>query len=93
MFLRVRVTPRSARDAVTGWRGDALAVSVRAVPEDGRANEAVGRLIAAALSLPKGSVRVARGATAREKLLEIDAEPQRVRAVFGDPPGSSPARS
>jgi len=88
-MLRVHVTPRSGRDAVVGWRGDALAVCVRAVPEDGRANEAVRRVVSGALGVPKSRVRVARGTSSREKLLEIDAAEARIEEVFGTPPGES----
>lgn len=92
-MLRVHVTPRSGRDAVTGWRGDALAVSVRAAPDGGRANESVCKVVSSALGIPKGAVRVARGTTSREKLLEVDADAAMLSEAFGDPAGGlGPAR-
>ena len=85
MRLAVHVTPRSSRDEVLGWRGDELSLRVTAPPDGGKANEAVCRLLAAALDLPKGAVRVVRGPAARHKSVEIDAEERQVRAIFGEP--------
>lgn len=70
--LRLRVTPRAGRDAIDGLRGGVLRVRLAAPPVEGRANAALVRLLARALGLPPRDVRVVRGATAREKLLEVD---------------------
>ena len=73
--LRVRVTPKSFRDevlALTGHGGElALKLRVRAVPEDGKANKAVTRLIAKWLGVPGSTVVLKSGARSRTKLLEI----------------------
>ena len=74
--LALRVTPGAGRNAISGrvemppgeWR---LKVSVTAPPEDGKANEAVIRLLAKAWRLPKTSFRVIAGATDRNKLFHI----------------------
>jgi uncharacterized protein (TIGR00251 family) len=84
--LAVHVTPKSGRDEVVGWRGSELAVRVTVPPEGGKANSAVCKVIADALRLPKSSVRVTRGETARHKVLEIDnADADDLRAAFGGP--------
>ncbi|MDM4771595.1 DUF167 domain-containing protein [Solimonas sp. SE-A11] len=70
--LQVQVGPKASRDAVTGWMGDTLKLSVTAVPERGKANEAVIELLAGTLGVPKSRVRVLRGETQPNKLLEID---------------------
>jgi uncharacterized protein (TIGR00251 family) len=74
VLLPVKVVPKASRDRVAGWIGDRLKVQVAAPPERGRANEAVARLLADALGLPKGAVRVAAGLTSPLKVLEIDAD-------------------
>lgn len=89
--LTVRVTPRGGRDAVEGWMADAegrpaLKVRVAAAATEGAANAAVVALIAKALRVPKSSVRVAAGQTARVKRLEIDgADAADLTRVFGTP--------
>jgi len=74
--LRVRVTPRGGRDAVEGIETLAdgrpvLKVRVRAVPEDGAANEAVRRLLAKAIGCPASAVVLTAGATARTKTFPL----------------------
>jgi hypothetical protein len=66
-----------------------LKVRVRAVPEDGAANDAVSRLIAKALRLPPSAVRLQTGATARLKtfLIEGDAQDLAARLAAQTGPG------
>ena len=70
--LRVRVTPRAGRDHIDGAADGVLRVRLAAPPVEGRANEALVRLLARALALPPRDVRVVRGQAARDKLVEID---------------------
>jgi uncharacterized protein (TIGR00251 family) len=70
--LRVRVTPRAARNEIVKRRAGVLQVRVTAPPEGGKANAAVCRLVARALKVPPSRVEVARGAGSRDKLLRIE---------------------
>ena len=71
-LLRVRVQPRASRAAIGDWREDGtLTVHVTAPPVDGRANAAVGALLAAALDVPAATVRVVHGERARDKLVRV----------------------
>jgi uncharacterized protein len=72
VILAVRVKPRSARAAVQGERNGRLLVQVTAPPQDGRANEAVCRLLAANLRVAAGRVRIVSGQRGRDKLVRID---------------------
>ncbi len=49
-----------------------LAVRVAAPPVDGAANEALIRLLAAALDVPRSAVSIESGATARVKRVRIE---------------------
>jgi uncharacterized protein (TIGR00251 family) len=73
VLLHVRVQPKARRNAVMGWRGEALRVSVTAAPEDGKANRAVIELLADTLAVPASSISLVRGATARDKWFRLPA--------------------
>lgn len=80
--LYVRLTPKSSRDAVEGVDVAAdgrshLKARVRAVPEDGKANKALVKLLGGALGVPASAVTIVAGETARLKTVRI----------AGDPPG------
>lgn len=75
-LVSVRLTPKASRARIEGIARDAdgrswLKVSVTAVPENGKANAALIALLAKAWRLPKGSLAVTAGATARRKTLRI----------------------
>ena len=74
--LRVRLTPKSSRDAVDGIAAQSdgtehLAARVRAVPDKGQANAALEKLLADWLGVPRASVAVTSGSTSRLKTVSI----------------------
>lgn len=78
--VAVRVTPRASRNGLAGTAataagGTALKVSVTAVPEDGKANDAVVRLLSKAWGVPRTSIAVVAGATDRNKILHVAGDP------------------
>ena len=79
--LDIRVVPRSPRDRIDGVRDGRLVVRVTAPPVDAAANEAVVRLLAEVLDVPRRSIRIVTGETARNKTIEIaGAEARAIRA-------------
>jgi uncharacterized protein YggU (UPF0235/DUF167 family) len=60
--LRLRVSPGAARAGVVGRHGDAWKIRVAQAPEGGRANDAVIRLLADTLSVPRDAVTLASAA-------------------------------
>ena len=70
--IRVRLTPRAARDGIAGWRDGVLLARVTAPPVEGQANAALARLLARALGVPPSRVGVIAGARGREKTVAID---------------------
>ncbi|RWK37981.1 DUF167 family protein [Mesorhizobium sp.] len=78
--LLVRLTPKAAVDRLEGIEISAdgrshLKARVRAVPENGAANQALERLVAKALGVPRSAVSVVAGGTARLKTLRISGDP------------------
>jgi uncharacterized protein len=78
--VRLRLTPKAARDRIDGIAADAeggrlLKVSVTTVPEDGKANAALIKLLSKEWRIPKSTITVVQGATDRRKVLHITGEP------------------
>jgi uncharacterized protein (TIGR00251 family) len=88
MVFAVRVQPRSSRDAIEGeWLG-ALKIRLTAPPVDGRANEALCRLLAERLKVPVSAVRIVSGERSRNKRVEVrGASAERIRELGQAPPG------
>jgi uncharacterized protein len=70
--IAVRVQPRARSDALVGLRNDVLVVRVTAPPLDGRANDAVCRLLADVLGVRRSRVTIVRGERARDKTVAIE---------------------
>jgi uncharacterized protein (TIGR00251 family) len=89
----VRVQPRSRRDEIAGQRDGALLVRVTAPPLENRANDAVRKLLARRLSVAPSRVSVARGASSRDKVLEIQGiGTEALRRELGLGPAPTPGR-
>lgn len=71
--LAVKVIPKASSTRIIGWLGDALKVAVTAVPEGGRANQAVCDLLASSLGVTVSRVQCVAGHSSSRKLFEIDA--------------------
>jgi uncharacterized protein len=69
--LRLRVSPGARSAEVVGRHGEAWKVRVAAAPEGGRANDAVVRLLADKLSLPREAVTFVSGRGARDKIVQL----------------------
>ena len=71
--LAVRVTPGARSEALEIVEGR-LVAKVRAKPKDGEANAAVLELVALALGVARSRISLLRGATSREKLLQLSPD-------------------
>ncbi|WP_077968136.1 DUF167 domain-containing protein [Ensifer adhaerens] len=79
--LTVRLTPNGGRDAIDGPETAAdgeeyLKVRVRAVPEKGKANQALIAFLAKTLGLAKTRLSLNSGETQRKKILRIEGDPE-----------------
>ena len=68
--LALRVTPGARSEGIALGEGRVL-VKVRAKPQDGEANAAVLALLAEALGEATSRLRLLRGATGRDKLVQL----------------------
>lgn len=85
VVLKIRAAPGASRERIVGVHGDALKVAVQAPPEKGKANAALCRVLARALGVPVGAVRVVHGESARDKrVLVVGVDKQAVLDRLGN---------
>jgi hypothetical protein len=70
--LTLRVSPGAARSVVVGRHGSGWKVRVAAAPEDGKANDAVVRLLADTLDLAARDVQIVSGGSSRDKIVALE---------------------
>ena len=78
VVISVHAHPGAGRSEVVGTHGDAIKIRVAVPPTQGRANDAIGKLLAETLGVPAKAVSLTSGAKGREKRftvadLEVDA--------------------
>ncbi len=69
--IHCKVIPKASKSAVVGWEGEVLKVRLAAVPEKGKANEELIRLLADRLHIAKSRVEIVSGDTSRHKRIRI----------------------
>jgi len=86
--LAIRVTPKSAKPGIGGWRAGAdgreeLEVRVAEAPMGGAANEALVKLLAKALKVSRAQVSIISGQSSRHKRVEVPFDVQECRRRIG----------
>ena len=81
VLAALRVTPNASRDKIDGVADQAdgskvLKVMVTVVPEDGKANDAVIKLLSKAWKIPRTRMQVVAGQTSRTKTVLIEGGDQ-----------------
>jgi uncharacterized protein len=83
--LALRVMPKARETAIGEVRDGRLSIRVTTAPEDGKANEAVIKLLARAWRIPASRFEILSGHTSRDKQLLIQG------AHLADVPLAGPA--
>ena len=83
LWLAVSVVPNARRTGADGLHDGALRVRLAAPPVDGKANETLMAWLAGELGVPRRSIALVRGQTARRKWLALDVEQADVMAWLG----------
>lgn len=83
----MRLTPKAGRDAIEGLKPTAdggleLVAKVTAVPENGKANVALLKLLSRMLKLPVSSFSLVAGATDRHKQILIGGDATDIEAAL-----------
>jgi uncharacterized protein (TIGR00251 family) len=71
LTLRIHAQPNARSTGAAGLHGDALKIRVAAPAADDRANAALLAWLADALAVPRSTLRLKSGKTARRKVVEI----------------------
>lgn len=71
MKIKIRVIPRASRNTITTDENGDLRVYTTVAPTDGKANEAVIKMLADFLKVPKSAIKIIRGNTTRDKVIEV----------------------
>jgi hypothetical protein len=75
---------------VVGRHGSGWKVRVAAAPEDGKANDAVVRLLADTLSLPARDVRIVSGRSSRDKIVALEGmRPEEIEQRLAEASGAA----
>lgn len=86
--LLVRLTPNASKDSLDGpidaADGVRLKASVTAIPEKGKANASLAKLLAKKLRLPKTSIRLIAGEQSRNKTILIEGEPEELMSALDE---------
>lgn len=76
----MRLTPRARSERLEGVVNGRLKVAVTAPPVENQANEALLRLLAKELRLPRRDLSIVSGAKNRNKIVRIAGEPAELMA-------------
>jgi uncharacterized protein YggU (UPF0235/DUF167 family) len=71
-LLRIRLTPRAARERLVAGPDGGYAAHVTAPPVEGAANDALRKLVAKAAGVAPSRVTVVRGLRSRQKVVRVD---------------------
>lgn len=70
MYLKIKLHPGAKKNIVVRKADDSFEVCVRAKPLEGKANEAMLETLSDFLEIPRSRLRLVRGATSRNKIVE-----------------------
>jgi uncharacterized protein (TIGR00251 family) len=73
MKIQIKVKPNSRTEEVT-QEGDSFIVKVKELPKEGKANQAVIKLLAEHFGVPQSQVRILSGFRSRNKVVDVAEE-------------------
>jgi len=73
MILQVKVITKASENKVIGFEGNILKIKCTAVPEKGKANEAVVSLLAEHYNVSKRNIKILKGHKSSKKTIQIDS--------------------
>jgi len=71
MKLNIKVIPKSKQNNIEEVGKDNFKIHLTTVPEKGKANEAVIKMLSKHLHIAKSKIKIIKGLTQRDKIIEI----------------------
>ena len=71
MLIKVKVFPNSKKEEIYKKSEDSFEIKIKEKPERGEANKAVVSLLSSFLKIPKGKIKIIKGAKQRNKILYV----------------------
>ncbi len=83
-FLQVTIVPDSAKNECVGIYGipERLKIKIKAVPEDGKANEMLIYFLAEFFKIKKANIEIFRGHTSKKKDLFVDESYEKLHQII-----------
>lgn len=69
--IKVKVMPRAKENNILGLKDDILRVKITAPPVQGKANDSLIKFLAKEFDIVKSDIRIVRGESSRDKIIEI----------------------
>ncbi|MCK4643194.1 DUF167 domain-containing protein [bacterium] len=71
MKLKIKVIPKARKKMIKTGNDGVIKVYLNSPPADGKANKELIQYLSGELSIPKTSITIIKGASSRDKVLEI----------------------
>ena len=71
MLIKVKVKPNAKKNEIKQIEDNFFEIKTTAVPEKGKANQKVIEMLSKHFKVPKSRIKIVRGETSREKIIEI----------------------
>lgn len=71
MILKVKVIPNSSKSQIVGFENDVLKIKCLQVPEKGKVNQEVIKLLSEFYKVPKKNIKLLKGLTHTSKVFEV----------------------
>jgi hypothetical protein len=81
-IIKIYLQPKSSKNEIVGPYRDGVKIKVTAPPIEGKANEALIRLLAKELGISPSSIEIIKGHHSREKTLKVLGVPSQEHLDF-----------
>ena len=90
VLLPVQAQPKARKNMIAGWHAGRLKVCVTQVPEKGKANQAILKLLSKSLGIKRSQIELVSGETSTQKLFRVqDISSEQLLSLIAEALGES----